>query len=295
MDKKIFKENLKQMNENNQKLWKEFHDYLIRAKPIVNKCLEEHKNEFHFFVWFLWEMELYISFVFDEKIVIKDYFAEDIALIIHRIFWEISGLIWWVRKCLEGWTIIWAFGLLRMILERIIILKVFFEDFKQIEKRIEKYNIFGNIESYKQYEKCWWNGLNKDFINEITNDYNTYESQFRKDRNNHRKHSYFQWIYNRKITITELLDKFWLDIENTMYPILSHVSHGWPLNINLLNTENGLFPNKDSEKYMLVIKLIVSLLGKSYEDFCKYTKKEDLRNFFQIMFINMDDLEKKMK
>ncbi len=296
MNESVFEKEIIKMNESNKKIHEEFNIYLNQIKPWITKILEEHKNKFEFFLWFLWEIELFISFTFDKKLIILDYFKEETAITIHRIFWEISGLIWWVKKCLEAWTIIWAFSLLRTILERIIILKVFFEDPDKIDERVKKYNIFWNIEiykKYKKYKKYWWSDLSQDFISEIEEAYKK-EKIFRLYPDNNNVHNYFNWIYWKKTKISYLLKKFWLDIGN-MYSILSHINHWWPLNINFLNEKNALLPNDDKEKYINVIKYTVSLLLKVYEDLCKYTKKEDLIVFFQIMYINMDKIEEKLK
>lgn len=249
---------------------KEYDDYLLRLEPSysnkLNKILDSEKKKY---IEKIYYYSFYYSFVFEERIKLSDFFDQKEANVLHGIYIEIYQLVLWVYSNLSLWNILWSYILLRSILERVLILKVLFEDQKYFSKRVNEYIIFGNILKYDYWEKNWNKKESQKYFNDSKEHWKKFEERWH--------YNFYKWVYWQKYSINALLQRFKLDKPKEMYSSLFKISHWWILNQNLLNSKNWFLPNDDSNQYKNVFIFVIILISYSLADFIKHTwTHEDL-------------------
>lgn len=278
---------IEEINKANERLSNDFNEYLGKVKEWHKKIIEDviKKDEIEKYIGIVYEMALFYSFIFDKKIILNNYFNADNAVVLHRLYAEIAQNILWVYWSLIFWNVLWAICLCRTILERVITLKIIFEDSSnktQIEERIEKYKNIWWVLSYKFAEEV----NDQEMMTEYQTHFNTYSWQYQ----NWKYFEYTQSIYWKKRSISELLRDFGMDNwENHLYWILSITNHWSIVSNNLLDVKNGLLPCPDKDWYKRVAWLVITIMTLSIEDLVKYINNEwinPVTTFLQWLVIN---------
>ena len=278
---------IEEINKANEMFGNDFNEYLSAVKDWHKKIIEDvvKKNEIDRYVWLVYEMWLFYSFVFDKKIKIRDYFDDKNTITLHRLYSEIAQNIFWVYGSLMLWNVLWAICLCRTILERVITLKIIFEDpdnKQQIEERIEKYRNLWWVLKYKFAEEI----NDQELIAEFKADFDTYSAQYQ----NWNHFEYTKAIYWEKRSISRLLRDFSMDNwENHLYWILSIANHWSVISNNLLDEKNGLLPCSEKDWYKRVAWLIITVMTFSIEGLVKYIDEEStdpVSTFLQGLVIN---------
>lgn len=278
---------LEQINDANKKLSDDFHEYLSKVKEWHKKIIEDvvKKDEIENYIWIVYEMGLFYSFIFDKKIVLWSYFSEDNTITLHRLYSEIAQNIFWVYGSLMFWNVLWAICLCRTILERIITLKIIFEDpanKQQIEERIEKYRNLWWVLKYKFAEEV----SDQEMMAEFKTDFDTHSAQYQ----NWNHFEYTQAIYWEKRSISKLLRDFKMDNwDNHLYWILSIANHWSVISNNLLDEKNGLLPCQEKDWYKRVAWLVITIMTLSVEDLVKHINNKSIdpvSTFLQGLAIN---------
>jgi hypothetical protein len=170
---------IEEINKANKMLGNDFHEYLSTVKEWHKKIIEDviKRDEIERYIWIVYEMGLFYSFVFDKKIVLWSYFSEDNTITLHCLYSEIAQNTFWVYGSLMFWNVLWAICLCRTILERVITLKIIFEDSankQQIEERIEKYRNLWWVLKYKFAEEV----NDQEMMAEFKADFDIYSAQY---------------------------------------------------------------------------------------------------------------------
>ncbi len=278
---------IEEINKANKMLGNDFHEYLSTVKEWHKKIIEDviKRDEIERYIWIVYEMGLFYSFVFDKKIVLWSYFSEDNTITLHCLYSEIAQNTFWVYGSLMFWNVLWAICLCRTILERVITLKIIFEDSankQQIEERIEKYRNLWWVLKYKFAEEV----NDQEMMAEFKADFDIYSAQYQ----NWNHFEYTKAIYGEKRSISRLLRDFNMDNwTNHLYWILSIANHWSVISNNLLDEKNWLLPCQEKDWYKRVAWLVITITALSVTGLVEHINDKSINSvltFLQGLVIN---------
>ncbi len=278
---------IEEINKANEMLGNDFHEYLSTVKEWHKKIIEDvvKRDEIERYIWIVYEMGLFYSFVFDKKIVLWSYFSEDNTITLHCLYSEIAQNTFWVYGSLMFWNVLWAICLCRTILERVITLKIIFEDSvnkQQIEERIEKYRNLWWVLKYKFAEEV----NDQEMMAEFKADFDIYSAQYQ----NWNHFEYTKAIYGGKRSISRLLRDFNMDNwKNHLYWILSIANHWSVISNNLLDEKNWLLPCQEKDWYKRVAWLVITITALSVTGLVEHINDKSINSvltFLQGLVIN---------